>query len=183
MYCLFTVYSIYLYNIYIYIYEMPIYLTFDAGRFLQHTWPKPMSSRFREDRSLSRLDAKFWKKMGVLPLLDRLDETGKILPDEPSGKLEEEEQIWEKCWAWSWRFWKVFVPSKNNEEKTNGTIVGVEKHLKIQWFSPQNQQVFGFVGSDIDIPIHFHHVSAADTAIDKSCTSSCREHSMLHIFS
>ena len=50
-------------------------------------------SRFREDRSLTRLDAKFWKKMGVLPLLDRLDETGKILPDEPSGKLEEEEQI------------------------------------------------------------------------------------------
>ena len=44
-----------------------------------------------EDRSLTRLDAKFWKKMGVLPLLDRLDETGKILPDEPSGKLEEEE--------------------------------------------------------------------------------------------
>lgn len=30
--------------------------------------------------------------MGVLPLLDRLDETGKILPDEPSGKLEEEER-------------------------------------------------------------------------------------------
>ena len=45
-----------------------------------------------EDRSLTRLDAKFWKKMGVLPLLDRLDETGKILPDEPSGKLEEEER-------------------------------------------------------------------------------------------
>lgn len=50
------------------------------------------AARAQEDRSLTRLDAKFWKKMGVLPLLDRLDETGKILPDEPSGKLEEEEQ-------------------------------------------------------------------------------------------
>jgi hypothetical protein len=42
------------------------------------------------------LDANFWKKLGVLPLLDRLDETGKIQPletvvDEEDGSPAEAE--------------------------------------------------------------------------------------------
>lgn len=46
----------------------------------------------QEDRTLRRLDANFWKKLGVLPLLDRLDETGKIQPLETVVDEEEREE-------------------------------------------------------------------------------------------
>lgn len=45
-----------------------------------------------EDRNLTKLDTVFWKKMGVLPLLDRLDESGKILPQEQHATQAEEEE-------------------------------------------------------------------------------------------
>ena len=145
-----------------------------------------------EDRSLTRLDAKFWKKMGVLPLLDRLDETGKILPDEPSGKLEEEErdlmvhlELEIVC--------RFFFPKKNHENNwtlynyppenwhiytyllTKGPfskegfqqpfLRGYVSLLGCSW---SWEHFFWFVGSLIDIPIHFHYVSATHTAMEKS---------------
>ena len=47
----------------------------------------------RKDRNVAKLNKDFWKKMGVLPHLDRLDERGKILPahESKAAKTEAEE--------------------------------------------------------------------------------------------
>ena len=56
---------------------------------------------------MRRLDANFWKKLGVLPLLDRLDETGKIQPLETV--VDEEDGIpaaeTKPMTAWKWWIW------------------------------------------------------------------------------
>lgn len=48
-----------------------------------------------EDRNVAKLNKDFWKKMGVLPHLDRLDERGKILPahESKAAKTEAEEDL------------------------------------------------------------------------------------------
>mmetsp|Transcript_56330 Transcript_56330/g.134438 ORF Transcript_56330/g.134438 Transcript_56330/m.134438 type:complete len:1649 (+) Transcript_56330:89-5035(+) len=52
--------------------------------------PNKGGSRAEEDRSLQKLDAEFWSKMGILRHLERLDESGKIVPVE-SEKVREDE--------------------------------------------------------------------------------------------
>ena len=53
--------------------------------------PWPFITITHQDRGLRRLDGSFWKKLGVLPLLDRLDETGKIQLE--TAGLDEEEGL------------------------------------------------------------------------------------------